>query len=124
MVIFGLLTAGSVEPTPAGSPQQLTEADDGRTIELRVGGKLEVALEGNPTTGFQWEVGGGDTSIITLSGEPEFKPSSDALGAGGKFTLRFEAAAVGQTMLKLIYHRPFEKDAPPSRTFEVTVCVK
>ncbi|MBM4429116.1 MAG: protease inhibitor I42 family protein, partial [Chloroflexi bacterium] len=42
----------------------------------------------------------------------------------GKMTLRFTGVAAGQTALKLIYHRSFEKDVPPVKTFEVTVVVK
>ena len=124
VVVLGLLTACGAPPTPAASIQSLTEADAGRSIELRVGDQLEVTLPGNPTTGFQWEVGSVDTSVIKPSGEPEFKSSSSALGSGGQFTLRFEAVAPGQTTLKLIYHRPFEKDTPPAQTFEVSVTVK
>ena len=63
-------------------------------------------------------------SIIKPSGEPEFKPSSDALGPAGKYILRFEAVAAGQTALKLIYHRPFEKDTPPAQIYDVTVTVE
>ena len=124
IAVFGLLTACSAQPTPAAPIQTLTEADAGRSIELRVGDTMEVTLPGNPSTGFQWEVESVDTSILKPSGEPEFKPSSNALGSSGQVTLRFEAVAAGQTTLKLIYHRPFEKDTPPAQTFEVTVTVK
>ena len=105
-------------------PHALTEADAGSSSELRVGDKLEVTLPGSPTTGFQWEIGSVDTSILRPTGEPEFKSSSDALGSGGQFAFRFKAVAPGQTTLKLIYHRPFEKDTPPAQTFEVTATVK
>jgi len=123
-VVLGLLAACGAEPTPPASTQPLTEADSGRTIELPVGGRIAVALEGNPTTGFRWEVGSGDPSVVRLSGEPEFRSSSDALGAAGRFVFRFEAVASGRTSLKLVYRRPFEKDAPPARTFVATVTVK
>jgi inhibitor of cysteine peptidase len=124
IVIIGLLCACSAGPTPVMSTRQLSEADAGRLIELRAGDKLEITLPGNPTTGFQWEVSVGNTAILQPSGEPEFKPSSNAVGSGGKITLRFEAVGSGQMALKLIYHRPFEKDVPPSQTFEVTLTVR
>ena len=123
-VVFGVLTACGAPPTPAAPIQSLTEADAGRSIELRAGDALEVTLPGNASTGFQWEVKSVDTSILKPGGEPEFKASSNALGSSGQFTLRFGAVAPGQTQLQLIYHRPFEKDTPPAQTFEVTVTVK
>lgn len=124
ITIIGVLSACGAEPSPAMSLKQLTEANTNGLVELRVGDKLEVTLPGNPTTGFQWEVGAGDTAILRPSGEPEFESASGAVGGGGQVTLRFEAVGTGQMELKLIYHRPFEKDAPPDKTFEVTVTVK
>ena len=126
IVIVGLLCAcgASVAPAPTPSTKRLTEADTGRSIELRGGDKLEITLPGNPTTGFQWDVSVGDTAILRPSGEPEFEPSSSAVGGGGKFTLRFAAVGTGQMGLTLIYHRPFEKDVPSDQTFDVTVTVR
>jgi len=110
---------------PAASKQlNLSEKDAGRTVQLPVGGTLEVVLEGNPTTGYLWEAAAGDTAIIRQVGEAQFKPDTSAIGSPGKMTLRFTGVAAGQTALKLIYHRPFEKNVPPVKTFEVTVVVK
>ncbi len=121
----GLLWACASRPSPGPTTRKLTEADAGSSVELQVGDKLEVTLPGNPTTGFTWEVGGGDPAILRPSGEAEFQADSTAaVGSGGKLTLRFEAVAAGQTGLKLIYHRPFEADVTPIQTFEVSVTVK
>jgi inhibitor of cysteine peptidase len=100
------------------------EKDANSTVSLRVGDTLEVVLEGNPTTGYQWERETADDSIVKQVGDPEFNPDTSALGSGGKVTLRFEAVGAGQTVLRLIYHRVFEPDVPPLKTFEVTVMVK
>lgn len=124
IAIVSLLSACGAERSDGVSTKQLTEADASRTIELRVGDKLEVTLAGNPTTGFQWEVGAGDTTILRPSGEPEFEPVSKAVGKGGRVILRFEAVGTGKIELRLIYHRPFEKDIPPAQTFQVTVTVR
>lgn len=124
IILAGLLYACAPEGPPEQSNMQLTEADAGRLIELRVGDKLEITLPGNPTTGFQWEVSAVDSAILQPIGEPQFEPSSDAVGSGGKVTLSFEAVGVGQTDLKLIYHRPFEENVAPIQTFEVKVTVR
>jgi inhibitor of cysteine peptidase len=102
----------------------LGEKDAGRTVELRAGQALEITLPGNPTTGYLWEVASVDAAVLKAVGEPQFKADSSAVGSGGQITLRFEAASAGQTALQLIYHRSFEKDVPPAKTFEVTVVVK
>ena len=62
--------------------------------------------------------------VLEQLGEPEATPDSSALGAGGKISLKFQAVQTGQASLALIYHRSFEKDVPPEKTFEVTILVK
>ena len=118
--IFTLCACKAASPKPL----QLTEEDDGRTVQMNSGGELEVTLEGNPTTGFLWEVASEDLAVLLAVGESEFKANSTAIGSPGKVTLRFEAVKRGEVFLKLIYLRPFEKDTPPAKTFEVKVEVR
>jgi len=124
IAITSLLYACAAETSQEQSTIQLTEADAGRLVELRVGDILEVILPGNPTTGFQWEFSEINSAILEPIGEPKFEPSSNAVGSGGNVTLRFETVGTGQTELKLIHHRPFEENVPPIQTFEVTITVR
>ena len=125
IAITSLLYACAAETSQEQSKStiQLTEADAGSLLELRVGDILEVTLPGNPTTGFQWEVSEINSAILEPIGEPKFEPSSNAVGSGGNVTLRFEAVGMGQAELKLIHHRPFEENVPPMQTFDVTITV-
>jgi inhibitor of cysteine peptidase len=120
--IITLLAVSLGNPVPISL--QLTEKDLGRTVEIGVGDILEVVLRGNPTTGYIWDVASPDKGVLKQVGETEFKPDRKARGSGGNIILRFEAARAGKTSLKLIYHRPFEKNRPPIKTFEVRVKVK
>ena len=124
ILIVSLLSACGTSASPEKSIRQITEADAGRPVELHVGDTLEITLPANPTTGFQWEVSELDSAILRPVGEQTFEPSSNAVGSGGQVTLRFEAVGVGQTELKLILHRLFEKDVPPTQTFQATVLVE
>ena len=124
ILIVILLSACGTSPASEKSTRQITEADAGSLVEMHVGDVLELTLPANPTTGYQWEVKDLDSAILQPVGEQTFKPSSNAVGSAGLATLRFEAVAVGQTELKLILHRSFEKDVPPIQTFEATVIVK
>ena len=111
----------------ACSPQQEVKAsiaDDGREKQLKKGQTLVVTLEGNPTTGYSWEVAGPlDEQVLRQAGEPEFQQESDLVGAGGVQILRFEAVNAGKMTLKLIYHRPWEKDVEPLETYSIQVVV-
>ena len=120
--VLGLASACS-PPQPAGAVQ-LDIGDDGHQVELQKGQSLEVSLEANPTTGYTWEVEELDEQILRAVGEPEFKPQSDLMGAPGIQTLRFQAVGVGQTTLKLIYHRRWEKGVKPLQVYSAEVAVR
>lgn len=103
---------------------KLDANDNGRQVELQKGQTLVITLESNPTTGYRWEVVEIDESILRQMGEAEFKPESEALGAGGTETFRFEATNAGQMALKLVYHRPWEEGQEPLETFSLQVVVR
>ena len=85
---------------------------------------LVVSLEGNPTSGYTWDVAEMDEGVLRQVGETEFKPESGAIGSGGVQTLRFETVNSGQTTLKFVYHRSWEADEEPSETFTIQVVVR
>ncbi len=108
---------------PAPAAQVMSEQDEGSIVHLDMGELLVVKLEGNPSTGYSWEVMPADPVVVALQGEPEFKAESDLLGAPGSFSLTFKAVAEGQQALILAYRRPFEKDAAPEKTVSFIVVV-
>jgi len=108
-----------------GASVTLRETDTGRTIELKRGDTLIVELEGNPTTGFTWEVASVDASILKQEGDYEFEADKPGVpGSGGTFTFTFGAEGAGQTELQMVYHQAWDEETPPSKTFEVTVMVQ
>jgi inhibitor of cysteine peptidase len=107
-----------------GKNVKITEDMNGQTINLAKGETLVLAIEGNPTTGYSWNLTEVDESILKSAGEPDYDSSSTLTGAGGTYTFKFNAVETGTTTLKLDYYRTFEKDVAPINTFEVTVVVK
>src|ERR1044071_6923546 len=93
ILAVSLLSACAAASTSEPSIVRLTEADNGSSIEVHAGDRLEIALPGNPTTGFQWEIKSVDTDILQPVGEQKFEPSSNAVGSGGSVTLSLEAKA-------------------------------
>ena len=118
LVVLGTACAG-----PA-NPQVYTDQDASKTIELKAGASFQVVLDGNPTTGYMWELDPSSSAPVKQSGDAAFKADSQATGSGGKLTFTFQATGAGQGTLKLVYHRSWEKNAPPEKTFEMTVVVK
>ncbi len=110
--------------TKGVDPITLTQKDAGTTVHVKQGSIVNVQLEGNPTTGYTWEVAPGGSVGLEQQGEPTFKADSNALGSGGMMTLQFKAAQAGTTTLKMIYHRTFEPNVAPLHTYEVTIVVE
>jgi len=125
---YELPAPGVVVSASRGQPRptvtELTARDSGSAVTLRVGDALRVALEGNPTTGYTWGLAPGAGTLLQQEGDPEFEPYTRATGSGGTFTLRFKAIRQGKERLKLIYHRTFEPNVPPLKTFEVRLAVR
>jgi len=122
--LFLLLLSLAGCKTGTDNPLVLSEKDAGSTINLTKGDTLVVALDGNMTTGYNWEMLPQDPAVLQQVGAAEVTPDTTALGAGGKIALKFEAIQAGQAPLKLVYRRSFEKDVAPLNTFEVNVNVK
>ena len=102
--------------------------NNGGQVDLKVGGTLVVKLESNPTTGYSWEVGAIDPSIIKGMGDAEYAKSDTGetplVGSGGAETWRFQAVNEGQTSLEMVYRRPWEQDVNPEKTFSLSINVQ
>lgn len=114
----------------ACSPPQRARAvsldarDAGRRVELEKGQTLDISLPSNPTTGYGWEVEELDHRVLRQVGESEFKPQSNLVGAPGVEILHFQPVGAGQTTLKLVYHRSWEKGVEPLETYSVEVVLR
>ncbi len=107
-----------------GPPEVVLEADSsGSQVEVAQGTEVVVKLEGNPTTGYSWEVADADESVLTQVGEVEHKPEAEIPGSPGISTIRFAAIGLGATTLELVYRRPFEEGVEPIERFTVDVNV-
>ena len=102
-----------------GCASDTPKSDD---VTVRAGRTFTISLEGNPTTGYRWEVVEYDEGLLKLTGE-DYTSSSDRIGAGGIQEFTFTASKPGTTEVKLVYRRPWEKDVEPLRTFTAHVRV-
>ena len=114
------------ENAPTSVPEVVLDATyDGMSISVVTGDLIEVALKGNPTTGYGWsaKLTTEDAAILEQVGEPAYVADSDLIGAGGTYTFTFRALAAGEAQLHLVYARPWVPEAPAG-TFTVTVQVQ
>lgn len=124
LVLASFLLICTACGSASDSTKELTDENNGETVQLKVNDTMEVALPSNPSTGYQWQVSSIDTAVLRADGEPEFIPDSDAVGSGGLSVFHFRALAAGTSPLQLDYLRTWEIGVPPAQTFTVNVEVE
>ncbi|MBC8249470.1 MAG: protease inhibitor I42 family protein, partial [Anaerolineales bacterium] len=119
--ISPLDTAPPAVADPNSEEIRLTEKDNGCLAELNKDQTLVITLESNPSTGYSWEVAEINEDILHQVGEAEFEQMSPLLGAPEKQILRFKPVGAGQSTLRLVYRRPWEKGVEPAGEFSIQV---
>jgi inhibitor of cysteine peptidase len=99
----------------------LLELDEEATrVTMSYEQALEVRLDGNPTTGYTWEIA--SEGVVELV-DRSHRPTGDADGSPGITTLVFSPVATGTADLVLIYHRSWEEGVEPLETRTITITV-
>jgi len=115
--------AAALAAPPAS--RALSESDSGRSLVLSVGDRFAVKMRSTPGTGYTWEVVGGDPGVVAERPPRTSKPAGpERPGSAVVETISFAARGPGTTRLVLAYHRPWEREAAPARTFVLDVTVR
>lgn len=116
------ITAVVVAPAKTAD-KQLTKADNGKTVTVNNGDRIELTLDCNPTTGYTWEITAINTAVLKQVNSVNFKPSSTATGAGGTCTFAFDAIATGASALNLGYKQWWDEEMKADPTFAANIIV-
>ena len=102
----------------------LTQADNGRSVEVRPGTTIVIQLAENPTTGFRWAVDQTDERTVTIVRVDYTTAAGGGIGGGGtrSFTLKAEHPGIMQLRLKL--WRDWEGESSIVERFTVTIRVR
>jgi len=115
---------GSEMGSPPMSTTTLTLADSGRAVDLRVGDRLVLQLEENPTTGYRWALEPFDQEVMSLD-DVEYTPAREGgLGGGGQRAWTFSTRKPGTAALQLKLWRPWEGDASVTARFTAALQIR
>ncbi|MBA4421112.1 MAG: hypothetical protein C0391_08180 [Anaerolinea sp.] len=128
-VLQGLIILAVLMTTSACATNKTIEVSaesNGSRVEMQTGDTLVITLEGNITTGYQWELLPNNEGVMQLQGDPEYvqKSAGNLKGAGGVCHFTLKAMQPGSTRVELKYYRSFEPDMAPLETFSLDVVVK
>ncbi|KAJ3368030.1 hypothetical protein GGF31_006863 [Allomyces arbusculus] len=94
-----------------------------RTVNVAVGEKFTIDIEGNPTTGYNWEFfGPTDLVKILYNGYNNYAVPAGMTGSGGVFVWEMQAAVPGSALLTFGYKRAHDKQ--PADTYRVQLNVR
>ncbi|MGC9041156.1 MAG: carboxypeptidase regulatory-like domain-containing protein [Roseiflexus sp.] len=122
IIAAGVLTLPSVVRS---SPNDIivTLAHHGTSVAVAEGQRLIVKLEGQPGTGYGWELK--EPSSLLQTSDPVFEPLSASSAAATSAPMvqafRFTPVRAGSETLTLVYRRPWKRQAAPLRTFTIQV---
>ncbi|MBB4842256.1 inhibitor of cysteine peptidase [Paucibacter oligotrophus] len=110
-----------MKQTPA--TLMLSEADQGRELEVRPGDRLSIRLPENASTGYRWTVEHYDAALIEPWALESAYPAAGA-GAAGEVCFVFRARKAGSTELVLKHSRSWEHALAPLARFRLQVLVQ
>jgi inhibitor of cysteine peptidase len=105
------------------SQVNLSQADNGKSLELRAGDTLSLSLAENRLAGYEWAVRQGSEGVLVLEDDSYSPPSGGVVGGGGVRTLTFRASKPGVEHLQLELASLFPRDVPVAERYGVLVTV-
>jgi predicted secreted protein len=102
---------------------QLNHNDNNENLVVRGGDTIQVSLQDQPSTDYQWEFQKLNAKVLKQVGKPKFFPNSDAIGAKGKMVWTFSVVGAGKAPLIASYNTP-QADTMPIKTWQVDVAAK
>ena len=93
--------------------------DPAKPIHVTAGDTFALALAGNPTTGYTWQVAV-DARYLEILGQ-EFEPGGAGVGAGGNEVFQLRALAAGESEIACEYRRPWDREARDTKRFRVVI---
>jgi inhibitor of cysteine peptidase len=109
---------------PHAATITLTRADNGNVVALRVGDRLVLRLEENPTTGYRWAMEDHDEDVVSLQHQEYAPLPHAAVGGGGQRSWTFVVRKAGADTLRLKLWRAWEGESSITRRFTVTLHVR
>ncbi|MFC1864726.1 protease inhibitor I42 family protein [Chloroflexota bacterium] len=102
-----------------------TYTDTEKTIITSIEQEFVIALDSNPTTGYDWEEKHDLYKLILI--EKKYEPDEKAaglVGAGGTQYFRFTSQKTGETEITFTYKRPWEEPTSQDVTKVFKVDIK
>lgn len=105
-------------PDPTGSVD-VTEAQNGMQVTAKLGNLVNVKLQANPSTGYNWELREFEAGVAMLRASEFVAPDGQNMffGGPGMMIITLQALEPGTQDIRLVYRRPWEPEDRIEGTF-------
>jgi inhibitor of cysteine peptidase len=119
-IIFKVSAAST---TPMSNAEiTINDSKNNSQVFIKKGNIFIVKLLTNPGTGYSWQIIKNNPDQLKPLGDSILEPlESKAPGASENQVFRFSAQKSGSTMLELHYLRPWERNIPPLKTYQINL---
>jgi predicted secreted protein len=124
VVMFGRAMAITLQTDAksADSIVNVTEAENGKEIDLATGQVLRLKLKSIPGTGYAWTLDGDPAPLKLVKSFTQRKKSTSGMaGAPQMSVFQLKANSAGLATVTFVYRRSWEYNVPPAKTFSVRV---
>ena len=87
---------------------------------VKVNKEFKIPLDSNPSTGYKWEASF-DKAFLRLKADRFKRPDKAFPGAGGTQTFVFLPIKKGDTKIRFVYKRPWEKSVAREKTYKIQI---
>ena len=102
---------------------QLNKLSASQNVLVKGGDTIQVSLEDQPSTDFQWTFQKPNAKVLKQVGKPKFFANNGLMGSKGKMVWTFSVVGAGKTPLIANYQQ-VPAQAMPVKTWQVTVAAK
>jgi predicted secreted protein len=104
-----------------GNSGNMVYTDPSKTIEIESGKQFDIKLEGNATTGYEWEPSFDQNYIKLVNKEYKVESDPGRVGAPGEQYFTFQALKQGTTEITIVYKRSWEEGSADKKVFKVNI---
>jgi inhibitor of cysteine peptidase len=123
--VLALLTTGLLTGC-VGSQTVPTYTDSNQTINMNLNQEFTIALQANPTTGYDWQpvFDAGLINQVTKEYKQDDHSGQQLVGSGGTDFFTFKALKAGQVKITFTYFRAWETPKPEDKQQVFNIVIK
>ena len=122
LILVALLAVVVPYLTGGCSSETKTYTDSGQVINASVNEEFIIALDSNPTTGYDWQENYDQSFLQLVRKDMTGKSANTGLvGSGGTDYFRFKALKAGEAKITMNYKRSWEAESAKQEVFTVSI---